>query len=93
MRNDGGVRLVLHGGRGDKRIIVLSSQQGVRLTLHNVAFFEGFRFTFVTLMPLHILKKKKKRKNTKNTHTHTIRRDRLVPWVFAHYDSLFEEQP
>ena len=42
MRKDVGVRLVLHGGRGDKRIIGTVESTGVRLTLHNVAFLKDF---------------------------------------------------
>ena len=41
---------------------VLSSQQGVRLTLHNVAFF-GFRFTFVWCHNIYASSKKKKKKD------------------------------
>ena len=45
---DLGVRLVLHGGAPmvaeatSILLSVLSSQQGVRLTLHNVAFLKDF---------------------------------------------------
>ena len=42
MRKDVGVRLVLHGGRGDKRIVGTVESTGGRLTLHNVALLKYF---------------------------------------------------